>query len=95
MAMPKEDITGRDEYIIVKSLALAMATANWLPPDIHPVNDRDDMLKLLKAMTHPYYMKSWVIEPAESMVAHLLYRTRPDTRNKAPTTKENGTSNNA
>ena len=72
MTMPKDDITGRDEYIVVRSLALSIATANWLPSDIHPVSERDDMLKLLEAMTHPYYMKTMVMEPAESMVGYLM-----------------------
>ncbi len=57
----RQNITGRDGYIVCKALAYAIVTIERLPDMWQELSDRDDMKKLLdhfstsERMTH-YYM---------------------------------------
>lgn len=44
------NVTGRDRHITLKALAIAIRAIDAAPPERQPASDRDDMVRLLKAM---------------------------------------------
>jgi hypothetical protein len=63
------EVTGRDRHIITKALAIAIRAIETVPPRQQPESDRDDMVKLLKAMVPDDIERelivrssSWVVE---------------------------------
>ena len=62
------NITGRDDYIIAKALAYAIATIPHLPKAFQESSDRDDMLQLLRAV-HPNAQH--LLDLAADTVSHV------------------------
>ncbi|MFG1314702.1 hypothetical protein [Xanthobacter autotrophicus] len=45
-----ENITGRDSFLVIESLAIAIATFERFPKEERPESNRNDMITLLTAM---------------------------------------------
>lgn len=48
--MDKKSVTGRDGMIVAKALCYAIASIDALPAARREASDRDDMVRLLRAM---------------------------------------------
>jgi hypothetical protein len=62
-------ITGRDNFILVQALALAIAVIPRLPTYLQPKSDRDDMRKLLVALAGGDDQRA--LDMAAEIVSHL------------------------
>ena len=51
--MPKKGITGHDEWVITEALATALVALEQLPPKHQPLNQMEDIRKLLAAGCQP------------------------------------------
>jgi len=56
------NLTGRDDYIIIKALAFAIITIERLPERWQPWSDLQDMRKLLFALAGDYYAELCLTE---------------------------------
>lgn len=68
------DVTGRDRHIVCQALAFAAAAIMHLPQEYQALNDRKDMLALLRARTPE--AQQYLDAAAETMV-HLEDRYAP------------------
>lgn len=71
-AIGGESITGRDDYILLKALAFAIASYNRLPTVERPNSDRDDTLLLLEnIMVRPDLLEPMLLAPARKLASFI------------------------